>query len=121
MLKTQPEWKCASILIKESKLSKLNTVIYRIDTREAHGIVSEHHQDFPFLGEDVCLNKMTEFFNNIRGSHWQWYANQMCKYVRLYVDFNKHTCKIQNRDGVNITFDQLKYQYNGKRCTGLRR
>lgn len=46
---------------------------------------------------------------------WTWWKNSRCKYINLRIDTRDGGfVRIFDRDGHEITLDELKYQYNGR-------
>ena len=47
----------------------------------------------------------------IRDPKWMWPLNSRCKYVTLRLDVRDFHCIIMDRDGNEITLDELKHQH----------
>lgn len=48
---------------------------------------------------------------------WTWTRNSRCKYVTLKIDTRRGCYRIEDRDGNQISFDDLNYQLLTERTT----
>ena len=113
MLNRSTKWECVSETVKCIKERGTEVFIIQVDTRDVNGHEVQPNMDNPFLGEDVDLVLITDIFNRIRTFRWWWYKNSNCKYIRLSVDLRSKTCRIQDRNGNNITYLEFKHQWRG--------
>ena len=44
---------------------------------------------------------------------WTWARNSPCKYIMIRVDTRDGMCMLMNRDGEEISLEQLLYQHQG--------
>jgi hypothetical protein len=45
--------------------------------------------------------------------NWSWAYNSPCKYIMIRVDTRDAKCMLMNRNGDEITIEQLLYQHQG--------
>lgn len=52
-----------------------------------------------------------DLFEIINNPDWAWSLNTRCKYLNIRLDTRTHHCIVEDRNGVPITLDELRYQY----------
>ncbi|AFK66701.1 hypothetical protein COPG_00105 [Colwellia phage 9A] len=105
-----PKLECVSEIVKKAKERDAHMITIAVDTRCLLGVVAKPQLDKPFLGEDIDIILMNEVFNRIRTHRWNWIKNSSCKHIRISLDITNKVCRLQNRDGENISYKQFRYQ-----------
>jgi hypothetical protein len=59
----------------------------------------------------IPLNDFIAVLNRITRNGWCWSKNARCKYVELRIDMRDGHCFISDRDGNDITLEELAYQH----------
>lgn len=62
-------------------------------------------------GQWIPLSLVMEVIEEAKLGNWTWCNNSPCKYIELRIDMRDTGCLIKDRDGNQITLDQLKFQY----------
>jgi hypothetical protein len=56
------------------------------------------------------LRQVVDVLEKAMKDEWSWSINQECKYVELKIDMRGHSCRIIDRNGKDISVEELKYQ-----------
>lgn len=54
---------------------------------------------------------ISRWLDDVDTGRWSWHRNTRCKYVSIKFDTRVGAFRIQDRDGIDITIDELLYQY----------
>lgn len=63
----------------------------------------------------ASLQELYHWLSDVYGGRWQWYRNTRCKYVTLKIDTRSGAYQILDRDGIEITFEELERQFSSSR------
>jgi hypothetical protein len=65
----------------------------------------------PRAGTVATVADLAGWLACVATGRWAWHRNSPCKYVTLKIDTRSGAYQILDRDGNEITFEQLEYQY----------
>ncbi len=59
----------------------------------------------------VTIETLAQWMSDVAIGKWSWPANTRCKYVTLSIDTRRGAFRVEDRDGHEITEEQLLWQY----------
>lgn len=84
-------------------------VYFTVDTRD----IKMHNEDLAELDVDetkaTTVPKFTNFLDTVKSGNWIWGKNFQCKYVKVFLVGEE--CYLFNRDGEQITLQDLEFQH----------
>ncbi len=65
----------------------------------------------PNCHTQATFDDIAAWIEKVRSGEWIWARNSICKYVTIKFDTRAGAYRIEDRDGNEISFAQLRHQY----------
>lgn len=72
--------------------------------------VREWPKPTPNYSTKATFDQLIRWLSDVNGGFWNWCGNSRCKYVTIGIDTRAGAYSIKDRDGNDLSIDQLIYQ-----------
>lgn len=74
----------------------------------------------PNCTTEMTLDELEQWIKDVRSGEWQWSRNAACKYVSVHIDTRSGVYALKDRDGNEMSADQLTFQFSSQTGTTVR-